>query len=162
MKRCITVSWSELVASLPSQSSRQQGHGQFRVLCEIRTTDLMETIPKAPQCRLIHQFQDLFWRYANIKMYINAQPLATLDIKQLPTEEYSRVSDNLVRIGLIQFVAVPAIVKGISATVFLFALFFLLIGKLSGEHLMQPVVATAFCIVSAMFFGMGYILQKRP
>jgi hypothetical protein len=76
--------------------------------------------------------------------------------------QMSNDSPTSIKIGGIDYVAIPAVAKGISSLVFLLCCFFLVVGRLTGEQLVQPPVALSLAFVALAFFGLAFLLQKRP
>jgi hypothetical protein len=67
-----------------------------------------------------------------------------------------------IKIGNVLYVAAPTVAKSASAIVFVLCVFFLVIGQVTGEQLVRPIVALAIGITALGLLGVAFVAEKRP
>jgi hypothetical protein len=92
----------------------------------------------------------------------NLQRKVDLTDRISQTDQTMLATGSSVKINGVVYVSILSVAKCTSAIVFLICLFFLIVGRVTGERLADPMVAFSFGIAALGLLCVALVAEKRP
>jgi hypothetical protein len=93
---------------------------------------------------------------------VNMRLLFDIEFQAQQRSDAVAAGKSSIKIGNVLYVAAPTVAKSASAIVFVLCAFFLVIGQVTGEQLVRPIVALAIGITALGLLGVAFVAEKRP